>query len=145
MSIDIAGLGSIADLLKTGINKIWPDKTEIEKAKLAADMAQVMGVVDLAKGQLAINEEEAKSTNWFVAGWRPFIGWVCGTGLLYDFVARPVINGLITAILTVLGHTTDIVFFVALDTNVLVSCLGGLLGLGGLRTVEKVTGSEAKR
>lgn len=59
------------DLVNTAINKIWPDKSEQEKQQLAA-------AVVIVQGQLDINKTEAASSSTFVAGWRPFIGWVCG-------------------------------------------------------------------
>ena len=67
MALDITGLGSVADLASTVISKIWPDKTEAEKAQLAA-------AVQLVQGQIDINKVEASSSSVFVAGWRPFIG-----------------------------------------------------------------------
>jgi len=86
---------------------------------------------ELAKGQLAINKEEAKSGNIFIAGWRPFIGWSCGVALVWHFIAAPFI-----------------IFFAALfgatlptlpefDMGSLMTVLMGMLGLGGLRTFEK--------
>ena len=145
MSIDIAGIGSLATAAKGIVDKFWPDKTEVEKALLAAQMQQSINEFKLATAQTDINLEEAKSPMWFVAGWRPFIGWVCGAGLAYDFVVRPISNGLIQAIATLVGHTEQLTLFIALDTNVLMTCLGGMLGLGTLRTYEKAAGAESNR
>ena len=74
--------------------------------------------------QLEVTKVEASNTNWFVAGWRPFIGWVCGIGLVYSFLFQPVVNGL--------GGN-----FPSLDGGELSSLLVGMLGMGGLRTFER--------
>ena len=138
MGVDITGVGAVADAAKTIANKFWPDKTEIEKAQIAQQMQDTMNEFKLATAQTDINLEEAKSSNWFVAGWRPAIGWTCGAGLAYQFVFMPIMNGLIKVLLILLGTKTDITVFVSLDISTLISCVGGLLGLGGLRTVEKL-------
>lgn len=115
---DLTGLGSVADLATTVINKIWPDKSEQEKAQLAA-------AVQLVNGQLEINKAEATNPNWFVAGWRPFIGWICGTGLGYQFLVYPVLIAYVPKIQQ-------------LDMGTLLTLLLGMLGIGGLRTYEKL-------
>ena len=115
---DLTGLGSVADLASNVINKIWPDKTEAEKAQLAA-------AVQLVNGQLDINKAEATNPSWFVAGWRPYIGWICGTGLGYQFLVYPILIAFIPKIQQ-------------LDMGTLLTLLLGMLGLGGLRTYEKV-------
>ena len=63
------------------------------KNKLAHEIATMAEkhAQELAKGQLAINKEEAKSGNIFIAGWRPFIGWSCGVALVWHFIAAPFI------------------------------------------------------
>lgn len=77
--------------------------------------------------QAQINEQEAKHRTIFVAGWRPFIGWVCGFALAYNFVLRDLL-----------------VWYVgvesappALQMEHLMTVLIGMLGLGGMRTFEK--------
>ena len=138
MSIDITGVGALATAASKLVDKFWPDKTELEKAKLTAAMQESMNEFNLTLGQLEINKIEAASTNWFVAGWRPFIGWICGAGLGYQFLFMPILNGIINAI-------WKITPFIALDSNTLITCLGGLLGLAGMRTYEKKTGAESAR
>jgi len=121
---DLTGLGSVADLATTVINKIWPDKTEQEKEQLAA-------AVVLVNGQLDINKAEATNPNWFVSGWRPFIGWVCGTGLGYQFLVYPIL-------VAFYPHITQ------LDMGTLITLLGGMLGLSIQRTYEKIQGVASK-
>jgi hypothetical protein len=122
MAIDSA----IADLAGTVINKIWPDKSEAEKQQLAA-------AVQLVQGQMDINKAEAASGSVFIGGWRPAIGWVCAAALACQYIARPLLvwAGIIT------GHSWPVL--PGLDDN-LWQLMLGMLGMGGLRTVEKVKG-----
>jgi len=94
--------------------------------------------ISLQLAQIGTNTEEAKNTNWFVAGWRPFVGWVGATGLLYAAFIQP----LMQFIATVNGYHGG---FPVLDTTITMQVLFGLLGIGGMRTYEKVTNSEGNR
>ena len=86
---------------------------------------------ELAKGQLEVNKTEAASKSLFVAGWRPFIGWVCGIGFLANFILIPMANfGL------ALGEIGIVIPMI--DTTQMMPVLMGMLGLGAMRTVEKV-------
>lgn len=126
MSFDITGVGAVADLASTVINKIWPDKSEQEKQELAA-------AVLVVSGQLEINKSEAANPNAFVSGWRPFIGWVCGAGCAWNWIGLPVVK----AGLVAFGHPLDVN---PADLSEMMPLLLGMLGLGGLRTVEKING-----
>lgn len=83
---------------------------------------------ELISLQTKINEIEAQHRTVFVAGWRPFIGWVCGIALAYNFIIRDLFIWLIKP---------DIVP-PALQMEHLMTVLLGMLGLGGLRTYEKI-------
>lgn len=108
------------DLANTVVNKLWPDKSQAERDQLVA-------AVSLVQGQLDINKVEAASPSIFVSGWRPYIGWVCGTGLAYQFLVYPILISYLPKI-------------VQLDMGTLLTLLGGLLGLAGMRTKEKLSG-----
>lgn len=127
---DITGLGAVADLAGSVINKIWPDKTEAEKQQLAA-------AVMVVQGQLDINKTEAASPSVFVAGWRPAIGWVCGTACAWNWIGLPVAN----MALGLYGHPLQLY---PADVTEMMPVLMGMLGLGGLRSYEKVNGVAAK-
>jgi hypothetical protein len=86
------------------------------------------------QGQLDINKQEASSTSMFVAGWRPFIGWICGIGLGVQFIVNPIV----TWIAALAKHAVQ---FPSLDLGTLMTLLFGMLGLGALRTYEKVQGA----
>ena len=113
------------------IGKFIEDKDQ--KNKLAHEIATMAEkhAQELAKGQMAINAEEAKHRNIFVAGWRPFIGWTCGLALFAHFILFPSAD-LITAYL---GY--DAVSYPAFDMDSLMTILLGMLGLGGMRSFEK--------
>lgn len=123
---DVTGLGKVAEFATTIVQTIWPDKTEQQKAELVA-------AVQLVQGQLDINRAEAASPSVFVAGWRPFIGWVCGAGCAWNWIGLPVA----TFGLAVAGHTLNLR---PADLGEMMPLLLGMLGLGGLRTIEKVNG-----
>lgn len=128
--MDITGLGSVAGLVNTAINKIWPDKSEEEKQQLAA-------AVMVVQGQLDINKVEAANPSVFVSGWRPFIGWVCGTACAWNWIGLPIAK----VILVTSGHPLDLA---PANLTEMMPVLLGMLGLGGLRTLEKINGVAAR-
>jgi hypothetical protein len=136
VGLDIVGIGSIFDFGSKVIDKIFPDKNEAEKAKLAmlqlqqaGDFKELEGTIELAKAQLEINREEAKNPNVFVSGWRPATGWTCVLGLFYATIVNP--------ILTWMSINVGWQKPPTVDTVVLFELLCVLLGVGGLRTLEK--------
>ena len=128
--MDITGIGSVADLANTVIGKIWPDKSEQEKQQLAA-------AVMVVQGQLDINKAEAANPSVFVSGWRPAIGWVCGGACAWNWIGLPIMK----AALLVAGYKMAIA---PADISEMMPILMGMLGLGGLRTIEKLNGAAAK-
>lgn len=81
--------------------------------------------------QLDVNKVEAAHKSLFVAGWRPFIGWCCGLGLLYSVLLAPLL---------------DIWFEMpAIDSSILMPTMTGMLGLGALRSYEKVKGVSREK
>ena len=126
------------------IERFFPDpekkaaaQLELLKMQQSGDLAALAAETDLAKGQMAINQQEAASASLWVAGWRPFVGWVCGAGLAYVAILEPV--GRFTAM--VWFHYAGA--FPAIDTTITLQVLLGMLGLGGLRTMEKMKGKAS--
>lgn len=117
----------------TIIDRVVPDQAAADKAKqdLAADLMRMAQESNLA--QIDVNKAEAASSNIFVAGWRPGIGWICVAALGYQFVLAPV--GMWAA--SIAGYSLPQP--PALD-GMLWELLFGLLGMAGLRTVEKLKG-----
>ena len=83
-------LGKLVDPVSNILDKVVEDKDQ--KAKLAHEIATMAErhAQELARGQIEINKEEAKSRNIFIAGWRPFVGWTCGLALFWHFLGLPV-------------------------------------------------------
>jgi len=132
-------LDPVTVLLDVGgklIDRIWPDPAQAASAKFELFKLQQSGELSEIAGQLEINKVEAANPNLFVSGWRPWCGWVCGMGLMYAFLGQPL-----------LAWGSSIWHYAgppALDLSVLITVLGGLLGLGSLRTTEKIKGVAAK-
>lgn len=131
-------IGPISKLL----DKLIPDPEARDKAKLELmkeENSQYLQELQLAAqgdaNQAEINKVEAASSSLFVSGWRPFMGWVCGMAFAYHFVLQP----LLAFILANTGHKVDLPVF---DMGTLSTVLMGMLGLGGLRTIEKVRGTK---
>lgn len=142
MSIDIkAPWQSVIDGVTSIIGKVIPDRaaaaaataqyqTMVLSGQLQEEMLQLQAITS---AQSDINKVEAASTDSFTSRWRPFIGWVCGTGLAVQFLVRPFVMWGCNLV----GHPTD---FPSLDMGTLLTLLGGLLGLGAMRTTEKLKG-----
>ena len=135
--MDITGIGSVADLASGIINKIWPDKTQAEKDQMAQALALLQGQISMNQGQMDINKVEAASPTLFVAGWRPFVGWVCGSACAWNWVGLPVAKFAAAAF----HHAIEVA---PADLTQMLPLLMGLLGMGALRTYEKTKGVAAK-
>lgn len=120
------------------VTRVWPDATEVEKAKIAQATAEIQNGYNTILAQIKVNEAEANNPHLFVAGWRPFIGWVGGFGLGYQLLFSPIANGVAAAF----GLPATI--FPGIDTSLLQTLIGGMLGLGVARSYEKVNGVETK-
>lgn len=126
------GLGDIASLAKDIIDRVaGPDKAQAEKDAQEFMLKAEALDSQLAAGQLAINQVEAASNSLFVSGWRPFIGWACGAAFVYHLILQPVL----AFALANTGHEVKLPDF---DTSTLTTTLMGMLGLGVLRTTEKL-------
>jgi hypothetical protein len=130
-------IAAVSKLADDAITRIWPDATESEKAKIAAVTAEMEAQTNLVLAQLKINEIEAASPHWFVAAWRPAIGWVGVLSLLY--------SGIGISLLTYIGAFWGIPPLPLIDPTVATNILYGLLGIGGMRTAEKIKDVSTKR
>jgi hypothetical protein len=120
-------IGPVTGLL----DKFIEDKDQ--KNALAHELATMADnhAQELAKGQLAVNAVEAAHKSLFVAGWRPFVGWICGVGLLY--------NVLISQILAIWFEVPTV------DPSLLTPILMGMLGMGAMRSYEKTKGVQREK
>jgi hypothetical protein len=130
-------ISAALDLGNTLITRIFPDPAQAANAKLELLKLQQSGDLATMTAQTDINKEEAKSSSLFVSGWRPAIGWVCALALAYQYLLRP-LGGTIASIAGV-----TIPPLPGLDDN-LWQLMMGMLGMGGLRTFEKLQGVASK-
>jgi hypothetical protein len=131
---------AVAGVIDTIITRIFPDRTEAEKARVAleemkqtGELQQQAWAFEAAQGQVAINVEEARSPSLFVAGWRPCIGWVCAAAWTWTALLAPAASWVLSIThpgLTLPDLHTDFLFELTL----------GMLGLGAMRSFEKLRG-----
>ncbi len=127
-------IGQVIEVADKVLGKFIPDKNL--KMKLQKEMTMAFHDANLA--QIQLNKQEAAHKNIFVAGWRPFVGWTCGVALAYHFIVSPIVE----TILIAAGVTVDLPSF---EFSQLSSILMGMLGLGGLRTYEKMKGVSREK
>ena len=116
----IASLSALIGPVSAILDKVIPDKDLREK--LSHEIATMAD--KQMSAQIEVNKVEAAHRSLFVAGWRPAIGWICGLALLYSTIVSPILG---------IWFTVP-----AVDTSLLTTVLMGMLGLGTLRTVEKI-------
>jgi len=119
--------------LGTLIDRLIPDRAAAEKAKAEMEQQLVTAANAAAMAQVEVNKVEAAHSSVFVAGWRPSIGWVCAAGLAWAFVLAPITSWA----LVVLGIKAELP---AIHTDYLLELVLAMLGIGGLRTFEKLRG-----
>ncbi|MEQ1789017.1 MAG: holin family protein [Rickettsiales bacterium] len=122
------------------LDRIIPDPQEREKAKIelmktemSSNLEELKLALSADQMQADTNKNEATSQSLFVAGWRPFIGWVCGFAFAYHFVLQPILAFIIAN-----NNSSGEVQLPVFDIQTLSTVLMGMLGLGGLRTLEKI-------
>ncbi|MAO21043.1 MAG: hypothetical protein CMJ25_09860 [Phycisphaerae bacterium] len=127
MALLNALIGPVTGLL----DKFVEDKDQ--KAALAHEISTMADrhAQELALAQVEVNKAEAASGSVWKGGWRPFVGWVCGTAFAYHFVIQPL------AIFVVAAYGMEIPALPEFDMGQLMTVLMGMLGLGGLRSFEK--------
>ena len=120
-----SGLGSLAKDIRTAVTGKEPINAEKAAELLLKAQELETGLVN---AQVAVNLAEASNANLFVSGWRPFIGWTCGFALAYNFIGMPLIDYFLKRGMP------------ALDIGELITILLGMLGLGGMRSIERIKG-----
>lgn len=123
----------LAPIFGTLIDRLIPDKAEANRAKLEMEAKLVDAANQVNLEQIKTNQIEAASRSLFVAGWRPWIGWVCGTGFAWAFVGQPVAAW----VLALTGNTASLP---GVDTGPLIEMTFAMLGLAGMRSWEKSRG-----
>ena len=130
MALLNALIGPVTGLL----DKFVEDKDQ--KAALAHEISTMADrhAQELALAQVEVNKAEAASNSVWKGGWRPFVGWVCGTAFAYHFVLQPL------AIFGLAAYGMEVPPLPNFDMGQLMTVLMGMLGLGGLRSFEKSKG-----
>lgn len=131
-------MGGLAAILGTVLgpvlDRLFPDP--IERQKVALEMEKQAQAADLA--QIEVNKIEAASSSMFVAGWRPFIGWVCGVALAWEMMGRSVAISIASMISE--KATTAILNAPQPNSELMWVLVSSMLGIAGFRTFEKVRG-----
>lgn len=125
-----AGIGGLIETVGKVADSLYTSDEERAKAELDAYKAES----ERMQGQVDINKEEAKSASVFVSGARPFIMWVCGCAFAYATIIEPVLR---FSAKVWFDYSGD---FPVIDTELTIQVLFGILGLGTLRTAEKIKG-----
>jgi|TARA_R110000751_G_C13669301_1_gene470071 hypothetical protein len=127
-------LTALLPAVTDAVSRFLPEDKEaraVAQRELEASLADSLAAIDLA--QLDINKTEAASRSVFVAGWRPFIGWTCGAAMAYSYVLQPIIS-------FGLAQANYLIALPSVELGEMMPVLMGMLGLGGLRSYEKVKG-----
>lgn len=125
----LSGVSSIIGRFKETPDLKAEDAFQLQLAQLQINEA-------MAQMQSTTNTAEAANSNLFVSGWRPFVGWACGSGLAYAIIVQP----FLTFVLVALKVHFDATLLPKLDTGTIIDMLVPMLGLGAMRTYEKVNG-----
>jgi hypothetical protein len=133
----LALLPTLLPALTEVLDRVVPDQAAAAKAKLEMEARLLEAATAQASQQTEINKVEAGHQSIFVSGWRPYIGWVCGMAIAWAFLVAPMLSWL----LPVMGVVAVVP---PLQTEFLLELVFAMLGLGGLRTFEKLKGVAAR-
>lgn len=125
----LEGVGSLAKDLRSAMTGEMNPET---RANIEQKILEIESAAKLA--QLKVNETEARTGSLFIAGWRPSIGWVCSIALFYQFILYPLL------LWANLAFKWGILSPPVLDTDGLFPLITGMLGMGGLRSFDKIKG-----
>jgi hypothetical protein len=135
MSLD--PISAALEIGNTIITRLFPDPTEAAKAKLELLKMQQDGDLAIMTAQTDINKIEAGSSNLFVSGWRPCVGWIGACALGYATILEPFARFISKVIFSYSGD------FPIIDTTLTMQILLGLLGMAGLRSWDKKNGTAS--
>jgi len=127
-------ISAVSGLADTVVKRIWPDATQVEKAKIQQVTQSIENEYKLLLGQIEINKKEAESNKIYVAGWRPLVGWSCGFSLVYASIIEPMARFVAVVFFDYQGK------FPIINTNLTMQILLALLGIAGMRSFEKKNG-----
>lgn len=145
-------LDAAFDLGKTAVERIWPDPIKraeemrkLEELRQKGDAAALNAQVQLMLGQIEINKIEAAHKSVYVAGWRPFVGWVGGFSLAYTGLLYPLLLWAWAAAQAIGWLPAKAEPPPALDGYLLGGIVSGMLGIGGMRSFDKNKGTQTDK
>lgn len=141
--VDITGLGSVFELGKSVIERIWPDANKraeemrkLEELRQDGNLSRLDAHVKLLLAQIEVNKVEAQHKSIFVAGWRPFIGWAGGFSMVWAGILHPMLTW-VWAFAEMTGAPPPLV-----EGGALGAIVTGMLGVGGMRSYDKTRGTQ---
>lgn len=137
MGLDVTGIGSAVTGVKDILGMFFPDKTQEEKDKIAQAFSLVQLQQQADATQVSVNAAEASNASLFVSGWRPAVGWCCVLAFGFKYLGGP-------AVFLVAEFFNKVITLPTIDTAEMMPILIGMLGLGGMRTLEKLNGVASK-
>lgn len=142
------------------IERIWPDPMKraeemrkLEEIRQRGDLAELKAHVDLMQGQLEVNKAEAQHKSIFVAGWRPAVGWICASCLGLAFIPKAMALNVLWIYQCIViysnysgaGPVPPLPVYPDLGLTDVLGILGGMLGMGAMRSHDKRAGVQTDR
>lgn len=144
-------ISSVLDIGKMAIERIWPDANKraeevrrLEQLHQAGKEVELDAEVKIMVGQMQVNRAEARHSSIFVAGWRPFIGWVGGLAMAYQFILYPLMTWFWSSLIAAGVIESDVRYPPLLDTGALMTVVTGMLGVGAMRSFDKLKRTDTK-
>lgn len=128
---------AILNVGNTILDRVLPDKQANDAAKAQLLSLQLSGDISSTIAQIQVNQAEAASNSVFVAGWRPFVGWICGSAFAYAYIIQPFLQFILVACKVNIDLSKIPVVSMAEISPVLL----GMLGLGAMRSYDKANGN----
>jgi hypothetical protein len=144
-------ISALFDVGKSVIERVWPDPIrqaeeirKLQELAQAGDIAKLNAQVQILTGQMRINEKEAEHKSIFVAGWRPFVGWVGGIALGYQFILYPLMLWGWAIVDPTNAAGVAINPPPVMEADELYTVLLGMLGIGAMRSYDKSKGTATQ-
>jgi len=137
--MNIIGIGSIVE----SVGQIADDLFTSDEERLRMALQDKALDVSIMQGQMEVNKAEAQHKSLFVAGWRPFIGWVGGLALAYQFLLYPFLQWIWALAVANNWLPTGAIEPQAFDAGPLFAIVTGMLGIGGMRSYDKLKKTES--
>jgi hypothetical protein len=133
----------IGDIVK-GVTDIVDDLVTTKEEIRQLDIKEQKIEADIMMAQMEVNKAEAQHKSMFVAGWRPFIGWIGGIALAYQFIIYPILTWIWFWMMSKGNIPEGMEPPPVLDTGALFAVITGMLGIGAMRSYDKVKGVDTK-